>query len=49
MKYEYEYWDNSKEIDEVHTKLFKESQKKQERAHKLVWEYISHNIRGWWD
>lgn len=49
MKYEYEYWDNAKEIDEVHTKLFKESQKKQERAHRLVWEYISHNIRGWWD
>jgi hypothetical protein len=49
MKYEYEYWDNAKEIDEVHTKLFKESQKKQERAHKLVWEYISHNISGWWD
>jgi hypothetical protein len=21
----------------------------QKRAEKLVWEFISHNIRGWWD
>tara|TARA_R110002020_G_scaffold113236_3_gene260297 strand:- start:1788 stop:2153 length:366 start_codon:yes stop_codon:yes gene_type:complete len=26
-----------------------EAIKKQERAHKLLWEYIEHNIQGWWD
>ena len=26
-----------------------ESREKQRRAHKLVWEYIEHNIRNWWD
>ena len=38
---------------EIHNKgesfLFKQSKQKQIRAEKLVWEFISHNIRGWWD
>lgn len=29
--------------------LMNESYSKQKRAHKLVWEYIEHNIQGWWD
>ena len=49
LKWEYEKWDNSEEVEEVKNKLFKESKEKQKRAEKLVWEFISHNIRGWWD
>ena len=30
-------------------KWFKESQAKQERAHKLLWKLIEFYIRGWWD
>lgn len=29
--------------------LMIESRKKQARAHKLVWQYIEHNIQNWWD
>ena len=30
-------------------KRFKECQRKQEKAHKLVWKLIEHYIRSWWD
>ena len=49
LKWEYEKWDNAEEIKETKTKLFKEAKEKQERAEDLVWKFISHNIRGWWD
>jgi len=49
MKWRYEYWDNAEEIAEVKRKLYKESQEKQKRAEELVWKFISHNIRYWWD
>ena len=49
LKWEYEYWDNAAEVEEVKDRLFKESQLKQRKAEKLVWEFISHNIRYWWD
>lgn len=49
LKWEYEKWDNSKEVEEMKDKLFKESKEKQQRAEELVWKFISHNIRGWWD
>tara|TARA_R110000796_G_scaffold69256_1_gene158134 strand:- start:730 stop:1215 length:486 start_codon:yes stop_codon:yes gene_type:complete len=49
LKYEYEKWDNHEEVEQTKTRLFKLSQDKQKRAEKLVWEFISHNIRGWWD
>lgn len=49
LHWEYEYWDNSDEVEKVKDRLFKESQLRQKRAHKLVWEFIEHNIRGWWD
>jgi len=29
--------------------LSNESIKKQKRAHKLLWEFIEHNIENWWD
>ena len=49
VRFEYEKWDNSEEIAEVKHKLYKESQVKQKRAEELVWKFISHNIRYWWD
>jgi len=29
--------------------LFLKSREKQEKAHSLLWKYIAHNIRKWWD
>jgi hypothetical protein len=49
LKYEYESWENADEIREVERKLFLESNEKQKRAHKLLWDFIEHNIQGWWD
>ena len=40
---------NAEEIDKMHSKLLKESTAKQERAEKLLWKLVAHNIRGWWD
>lgn len=48
-QWEYETWNNVKEIEKDKDKWFKESQEKQERAEKLLWDFIAHNIRGWWD
>lgn len=41
--------EHQKEIDEVRSQMMYHSRDKQKRAEKLVWEFISHNIRGWWD
>lgn len=52
LKYKYELTESEekiKEINDVKYKLFKESQVKQERAHKLLWKLVEHNIRHWWD
>jgi len=52
LKYSYELTESKskiKEIDKVKQKLFEESRAKQERAHKLLWKLVEHNIRGWWD
>ena len=49
LRWEYEKWDNSEEIDEVRKKLFLESRQKQKRAHKILWDFIEHNIQYWWD
>lgn len=49
MRYKYETWDNSEEVQKIHDELFKMSQEKQKRAHKILWRMIEHNIRGWWD
>lgn len=49
LKWAYEKWDNAEEVKEMKDKLFKESKTKQKRAEELVWKFISHNIRGWWD
>ena len=49
LKWEYEKWNNYEEVEKMKDKLFKESKEKQQRAEELVWKFISHNIRGWWD
>jgi hypothetical protein len=49
LRYEYDKWDNAEEIKEVQKKLFLESRQKQKRAHKLLWDFIEHNIQHWWD
>lgn len=49
LKFKYEKWDNAKEIKQLESKLFNESQEKQKRAHKLLWDFIEHNIQRWWD
>jgi hypothetical protein len=37
------------EIDEIQSRLIKESRLKQEKAHRILWEFIEHNIKHWWD
>lgn len=49
LRLEYEKWDNADEVAQVKHKLYDESKAKQKRAEKLVWKFISHNIRYWWD
>ncbi len=52
MKYKYEVTKSPteiKDINKLHDKLFQESQEKQKRAHKLLWDLIEHNIQNWWD
>lgn len=47
--WEFEKWDNAKEVKEKERELFHKSHEKQKRAEELVWKYIAHNIRRWWD
>jgi hypothetical protein len=37
------------QIEADKDRFFKESKEKQNRAHKLLWALIEHNIQGWWD
>ena len=44
-RYMEEFFDsNSKDIEE-----YKRVIEKQKRAHKLLWDFIEHNIQYWWD
>lgn len=52
LKQKFELGDDKekiREMNQVQSNLFLESQKKQKRAHKLLWDLIEHNIQGWWD
>lgn len=40
---------HQKEIDELSRKMMLLSREKQEKAHKILWNFIEHNIRNWWD
>jgi len=41
--------EHQKEINEVRNQMMSLSRDKQNRAHKLLWDYIEHNIQRWWD
>lgn len=41
--------EHQKEINEVRHQMFLKGRDKQKRAHKLLWNYIEHNIQRWWD
>lgn len=48
--FEKEYTDEEIEaIEEHRLKLMIESKFKQEKAHRLLWKLMEHNIRGFWD
>lgn len=49
FKFEYEKWGHAEEVRKIHDELFRASLKKQERANKLMWRLIEHNIRKMWD
>lgn len=40
---------HQKEIDEIRHQMFLVGKDKQKRAHKLLWDFIEHNIEQWWD
>ena len=40
---------HQKEIDEVRNQMMIRSRERQKRAHKLLWDFIEHNIQNWWD
>lgn len=41
--------EHQKEIDEERRLLVLEYRDRQKRAHKLLWDFIEHNIQHWWD
>lgn len=49
LKHKYEKWENASEINTIQSKLFLESHKKQVKAHRILWAFIEHNIRHFWD
>lgn len=49
LEFEYEKWPNAEEVEKVKNSLFVKSCEKHQKAHKILWKFIEHNIRGWWD
>ena len=48
--YEKDYSEEEiKKIEEHRRELMLKSREKQNRAHKLLWDFIEHNIQSWWD
>ena len=41
--------EHQKEINEVRYQMMIHYRNKQNRAHKLLWDFIEHNIQRWWD
>ena len=41
--------DHNKEINEISREMMLKSNNKQKRAHKLLWDFVEHNIQHWWD
>lgn len=40
---------HNKEINEMSNKMMLKANDKQKRAHKLLWDFIEHNIQNFWD
>lgn len=40
---------HQKEIDELRHQMFLFYRDKQKRAHRLLWDFVEHNIQRWWD
>lgn len=40
---------HQKEIDEIRNEMLINGREKEKRAHKLLWNFIEHNIQRWWD
>lgn len=50
IRYENDYTEEELElIDEEKRQLVLESRDKQKRAHKILWNFVEHNIQRWWD
>jgi hypothetical protein len=49
LRYVYEKWDNADEVEAKKAELVKASREKQKKAERILWAYIQHNIRNWWD
>jgi len=41
--------EHQKQIDKVSREMAKLCRDRQRRAHKLLWNFIEHNIQNWWD
>lgn len=49
LKYNYEYWDNADEVHKFIDEHVNVSRLKQEKAERIYWEYLQHNLKRWWD
>lgn len=49
LRWEYEYWDNTDEIESWLEVERAQSQTKQLKAERILWEFLKHNIGRWWD
>jgi len=45
----YENWDNAEEISARISELIKESVAQHRKAERILWQFIAHNIKYWWD
>ena len=50
IRYENDYTEEELQlIDEEKRQLIWKCRDKQKRAHKLLWDFVEHNIQKWWD
>jgi len=49
LTFKYETFDNKEEIRLKSREILNETQAKQDRAHKLLWKLVEHNIQTFWD
>lgn len=49
MKSKYESYPNAEEIEVDVREVLDKSYQKTEKAHRLLWKLVEHNIQRWWD